>query len=221
MSDGEARLRKRLDAWRRENADRVNPLQFHLIEVLQRRAATHVGATRQRLDARLSALVEAYAADLAIATSRDNDEDEATVSGAPARGALGGLLDELAHRAAWQAEDRATLEAPLQPAASPSLGALDEFRTIWSEVRTQSQMRQSLAQVPADAGPLNSGSLVHRSLTLMHELSPGYLQHFLAYVDILSWLERMSDGGALAVSEASRSAVPAKRKRARPRTRPE
>jgi hypothetical protein len=74
MSDGEARVRERLDAWRRQNADRVSPLQFHLIEVLQRRAASHDGATRQRLDARLSALVEAYAADLAIATSRDGDE---------------------------------------------------------------------------------------------------------------------------------------------------
>jgi hypothetical protein len=213
MSDGEARVRERLDAWRRQNADRVSPLQFHLIEVLQRRAASHGGATRRLLDVRLSALVEAYAADLAIAPSRAGDGDEATAPGAPARGALGELLDELAHRAAWRAEDRATLEAPLQPAASPSLGALDEFKTIWSEMRAQSQVRESLRQAPADAGPLNSGSLVHRSLTLMHELSPGYLQHFLAYVDILSWLERLSDGGAPAASEASRSAVPAKRKR--------
>jgi hypothetical protein len=213
MSNSEVRIRKKLDTWRRQNADRVNPLRFHFIEVLQRRAASHGGATRRLLDARLSELVEAYAADLAIATSRAGDGDEATAPGAPARGALGGLLDELANRAAARDDDRATHSAAPPPPALPSLVALDEFRNIWSEVRAQSQVRESLRQVPADAGPLNSGSLVHRSLSLMHELSPEYLQHFLSYVDTLSWLEQMSEGGALAASEGPRSAVPAKRKR--------
>jgi hypothetical protein len=38
---------------------------------------------------------------------------------------------------------------------------------------------------------LNSAVLVHRSLTLMSELSPGYLQHFLMYLDNLAWLEQL------------------------------
>jgi hypothetical protein len=98
-------------------------------------------------------------------------------------------------------------------AALPTLEALDEFRNIWSEVRIESQIRQSLEQVPADAGPLNSGSLVHRSLSLMHELSPGYLQHFLSYIDTLSWMEQMSDGGAPSPKDGAR--VPPKRTRAK------
>jgi Protein of unknown function (DUF2894) len=97
------------------------------------------------------------------------------------------------------------------------LEALGEFRKIWSELRTDSQVRQSLEQVPTDAGPLNSGSLVHRSLTLMRELSPGYLQQFLSYVDTLSWMEQMNDGGALMTKEGPRTGSARKRARAKPR----
>ena len=56
-----------------------------------------------------------------------------------------------------------------------------------------------------NAGPLNSSSLVHRSLSLMSELSPGYLQQFLSYVDALSWMEQMNGGGALPAKDAPRA----------------
>ncbi|MGA7814139.1 DUF2894 domain-containing protein, partial [Caballeronia sp.] len=87
----------------------------------------------------------------------------------------------------------------------PELEVLDYFRETWSRVSTERQLRHSLAHVPGNAGPLNSSSLVHRSLSLMRELSPGYLQQFLSYVDALSWLEQMNGGGALADKDAPRS----------------
>jgi len=213
MSDSGARIRKLLDAWRQQNADRLSPWRFHFIEVLERRAAGHDGATRQLLDERLSKLVEAYAADLDNAAYRACNADGVSAPSAPARGALGELLDDLANRAATRVDDLATVDAPTGNAALPTLEALGEFRNIWSEVRIESQIRQSLEQVPADAGPLNSGSLVHRSLTLMHEVSPGYLQHFLSYIDTLSWMEQISDGGAPSPKDGAR--VPAKRARAK------
>ncbi len=215
MSDSGAGIREILDAWRRQNADRLSPWRFHFIEVLARRAASHGGTTRQLLDKRLSRLVEAYAADLDNATSRAGDADGVSVPTAPARGALGELLDDIAQRAATRVDDLATTDVAPGTAALPTLGALDEFKNIWSEVRIESQIRQSLEQVPADAGPLNSGSLVHRSLTLMHELSPGYLQRFLSYVDTLSWMEQMNDGGAPSAKDGARTVGPAKRTRAK------
>jgi hypothetical protein len=96
---------------------------------------------------------------------------------------------------------------------------LDDFRKLWSRLRTESQLRQSLEQVPTNAGPLNSGNLVHRSITLMRELSPGYLQQFLAYVDALTWIEQMNNGGALVVQEAPRAVGSKKRARSKPRER--
>ena len=213
MSDSASRIRKILDAWRQQNADRLSPWRFHFIEALERRAAGYDGATRQLLDKRLAKLVEAYTADLDNASSRAGDADGVPAPSAPARGALGKLLDDIANRAATRVDDLATTNAAPGTAALPTLEALDEFRNIWSEVRIESQIRQSLEQVPADAGPLNSGSLVHRSLTLMHELSPGYLQHFLSYIDTLSWMEQMSDGGAPSPKDGAR--VPPKRTRAK------
>src|SRR5690606_2908910 len=54
------------------------------------------------------------------------------------------------------------------------------------------RLRQSQLQVPENAGPLNSSHLIHRSLLLMQERSPGYLQHFLSYIDTLSWMEQLT-----------------------------
>ncbi|HDV6357027.1 TPA: DUF2894 domain-containing protein, partial [Burkholderia cenocepacia] len=53
--------------------------------------------------------------------------------------------------------------------------------------------------------PLNSNSLVHRSLATMRELSPDYLQQFLSYVDALAWLEDLVGGGAQPEKEAPRA----------------
>jgi len=217
MSNSGTRARAILDAWREQDADRLNPIRFHFIEALERRAAGHDGETRRLLDDRLSALIEAYAGDLDIAASNVGHADSATTPCAPARGALGGLVDHIANYAATRGDDLAASDATPQPSTFPQLEALDEFRKTWSEVRTDSQVRQSLEQVPANAGPLNSGSLVHRSLTLMRELSPGYLQQFLSYVDTLSWMEQMSDGGALAAKDGPRAVSTRKRTRGKPR----
>jgi len=51
----------------------------------------------------------------------------------------------------------------------------------------------------------------------MRELSPGYLQQFLSYVDTLSWMEQMSDGGALAAKDGPRAVSTRKRTRGKPR----
>jgi hypothetical protein len=107
--------------------------------------------------------------------------------------------------------------AMARPSSYPELEVLDYFREIWSRLSTEKQFRQSLAQVPGNAGPLNSSSLVHRSLSLMRELSPGYLQQFLSYVDALSWMEQMNGGGALADKDAPRSGSARKSARGKPR----
>jgi len=189
--------RATLDAWREQGADRLDPVRFHRIDALERRAAALEGDARALLDARLATLLEGFAEVVARAG------ETATASGAagaPMRGALAELVERLARDA--QA-DRRGLDPEL----------VDYFRTIWSKVRTEQQYRQSLDQVPRNAGPLNSNSLVHRSLATMRELSPAYLQQFLSYVDALAWLEDLAGGGAQPEKEAPRAktAKPAKK----------
>ncbi|HEY2022229.1 DUF2894 domain-containing protein [Paraburkholderia sp.] len=197
--------RATLDAWRASGADRVDPLRFRFIEALARRAAGHSGAARRILDGRLSTLLDEYAATLGRA-----DKPKATVASAPLDAppsaaddaTLAALIERLAGHA----------RADSDGAAYPELPALDYFRDVWSKVRADKQLRQSLAPVAGNTGPLNSSSLVHRSLSLMRELSPGYLKQFLSYVDTLSWLEQMN-GGAPAGKERSRHAADAAARR--------
>lgn len=108
----------------------------------------------------------------------------------PAHAALAALRARL--DAARQARQPAGIRQ-----AWPALPALDETRALWARLRTERQLRQSLQPAPENAGPLNSGSLVHRALGLMRSTSPGYLQHFLGYVDTLAWLDHLHQAGAL------------------------
>jgi hypothetical protein len=178
------------------------------MEALQQRAARLHGEARRLLEERLSLLIQAYAEDLEKSAPPNAQVDIAATP--PARSALGELADYLANRTTARGDDLASF---------PQLDMLDDFRKLWSRLRTESQLRQSLEQVPTNAGPLNSGNLVHRSITLMRELSPGYLQQFLAYVDALTWIEQMNNGGALVVQEAPRAVGSKKRARCKPRER--
>jgi len=196
-----------LDAWRANGADRVDPVRFRMLDAFAQRASTHRGEARRVLDARVAALLAAYAADVERAnTPRD---DAATSRAArPQPHPLRALNDHLArqdlpHRASW-----------------PELDALDDFRTTWSRISADVQFRQSRDQVPTNAGPLNSSSLVHRALSLMREQSPAYLRHFLSYVDALAWLDQMSTGDASAQKEVRRAAGAKKTERKSAKTRP-
>ncbi|WP_338641030.1 DUF2894 domain-containing protein [Burkholderia pyrrocinia] len=193
MTEHATPARATLDAWREQGVDRLDPVRFHRIDALERRAAVLDGSARELLDARLAALIEGFAEVVARADEAKAAHDNAeAAAGAPVRGALADLVERLARDA--QA-DRRGLDPEL----------VDYFRTMWSKVRTEQQYRQSLDQVPRNAGPLNSNSLVHRSLSAMRELSPEYLQQFLSYVDALAWLEDLAGGGAQPEKEAPRA----------------
>ncbi|UYB53248.1 DUF2894 domain-containing protein [Xanthomonas sp. AM6] len=212
----------RIAAWRAQHGARVDPLRLRFIEALARRADAHQGQARRLLDQKLSALLDAYAADMAgmpaAAVGADGGADTDTnakhagATPAAPRGPLGELLELFADAAPNTAASAA-------PIASAPVPALDDARKLWTELRSRSQLRQSLQQAPSGAGPLNSGVLVHRALALMRTLSPGYLQQFLAYVDTLSWLERMHEDGVLATRQNPSAAIGKKPARGKPRKR--
>lgn len=139
MTVDATQVRAMLDAWREQGAARLDPVRFHRLDALERRAAALDGDARALLDARLAALADEYA--------------------------------------------------------------------------------QLVARTPAP--PLNSNSLVHRSLSTMRELSPAYLQQFLSYVDALACLEDLVGAGAQPDKDAARTkaAKPAKPAKKGTRTR--
>ncbi|WP_017909861.1 DUF2894 domain-containing protein [Xanthomonas sp. SHU 199] len=234
----------RLAAWRAEHAERLDPLRFRFLEALARRTEAQQGKARELLEQKLSALLDAYAAALDAAPQSAGDAEAAVRAMQP--GPLGALLAQFRaaavairagndHGANLEANDEAPTAtdaidtelpapSPLPTAATaaarltaPQLPAVEDARRLWTELRSRSQLRQSLQPAPADAGPLNSGVLVHRALALMRTLSPGYLQHFLSFVDALSWLQQLQEAGALATPQKSGSAAG---KPATPRSKP-
>ncbi|WP_367352347.1 DUF2894 domain-containing protein [Achromobacter animicus] len=202
-----------LDAWRASGADRVNPLRFHLIDALDRRAAAYDGAVRQRLDERLAGLIAAYEGELIGAEDAAADAGAEADAETPQDAVSGGPLAELiAYLGSDDIRDPLGLRA-----AYPELPLLDEFRALWSRFSADRQVRQSQERVHKNAGPLNSNQLVHRALTLMREMSPGYLQQFLSYTDALMWMEQMTAAAAPAPKDAPRAGAAKKSTRAKPR----
>jgi len=73
----------------------------------------------------------------------------------------------------------------------PELKAARFFRETWSKISVDKRVAQALTQAPKNAGPINSHKLVLRSLALMRDISPGYLNQFTLYVDTLLCLEKV------------------------------
>lgn len=190
-----------LDGWRATGADRLNRVRFRFIEALHRRTANQTGEARRMLEARLGTLIAAYAEDVDRAPAMS----DATDADAPSGSALAELLRDIASRERTNVGCIAEGGSVRHLQALPELKILEDVRDTWSRVSAEKQLRDALDKVPVNAGPLNSSSLVHRSLLLMREVSPDYLRQFLSYVDALSWLERMSGDGAAGGHEAARS----------------
>ena len=175
-------------------------------QALARRADAHAGAARRVLDDRLARLAQAP----------DAAPDEPPHAGAaPAR--PGALAELVAHAARHKgapvlgAASKAREAAPDKPVAADAR-TLQFFKRTWSRLSADQRLAQSRATLPDNAGPLNSHHLVHRSLTLMRELSPEYLERFVGYIDALQWLEQANEAAAqeLRLPAAKRS-MPARR----------
>jgi len=206
-----------LDGWRESGADRVDPVRFRFVEALARRASGYSGEAGRLLEARVAGLVLGYGEVLAHA-SRDVPPPETSPQQDSALAGLAALRERLgqrAHPAAVPTTHAPTAPtAPTTPAAHRASHAepelADYFRDTWARVSVDRQLRQSQAGVPENAGPLNTNHLVHRSLSLMREVSPGYLEQFLSYVDALSWLEGMHAISLVPDREAPRAPAPRK-----------
>ena len=70
------------------------------------------------------------------------------------------------------------------------LKSVRQFRNTWSKLSANQQVARALNQGPKNAGPINSHMLVLRSLSLMRDISPDYLNRFVSYVDTLLCLDQ-------------------------------
>jgi len=191
-SNAEGGIATTIEAWRQRGDHRFDPVRFHFIEALGRRAAGYEGEARRLLDERLQTHMAAYAE--ALQKSRETAEVTPDDPPVPTgRSALAELVEHIGQHAS-----HFTAGSAPTPVPSGELKTLSYFKSTWSRLSADRRLHQSLAKVPENAGPLNSHHLVHRALTLMRDLSPEYLNKFMSYVDGLLWLDDANARGPAA-----------------------
>ena len=188
-----ADLQALFDTLRASGAAERDPVRFAYLEALARRVAAQPEAIRRLLDARLSAAVGELA-----------DRPAAPEAEIPAEGSASPLAELLTFISQHAHEPlKATEEAPANqnfrrslkdasgagPGQGPELKSVAWFHETWSKLSTEQQLTQTLAQAPENAGPMNSQHLILRSLEVMRDIAPDYLQGFMSYIDTLIWLE--------------------------------
>ena len=185
-----------LETLRQAGAADFDPMGWHYIEVLSTRISTQQGAARGLLQSKLDTALHDLKARMTVA----NQLPLASRVAAPI-GGTSPLAQLLQAFAPASAPALPTDNAKTWRADSPQV---QQFRQTLSKLRVQKQVAQAIAQGPQNAGPINSHMLVLRSLGLMRELSPDYLNRFMAYVETLLCLEESGKAKPLASKAPSK-----------------
>ena len=157
-------------------AAQLDPVGWHYILVLAERTRNQTGPAHALLQAKLNTAVAQLQLRLA------KPQTPSTLPSSQTPSPLSALLQDMAAPSA---------QRPLSPSGHGRLDnpRVEEFRQQLGKISVQKQVTQAIAQAPQNAGPINSHMLVLRSLGLMRDLSPDYLNRFMAYVDTLLILE--------------------------------
>ncbi|HJU71763.1 MAG TPA: DUF2894 domain-containing protein [Paucimonas sp.] len=199
---------------RTAGANRFDPTGWHYIEVLAERAAAHQGSVRRMLDARLVRVLTALQERFELAQCDATEVLARGVQQYPhaagdlqrlhGAGDFTGLrrllttlqaneqcasLGALVRQLEQHSPDHAEAQRDGAGGSRSELKAIRNFRNTWSKLSVDKQVAQALEQAPKNAGPINSHMLVLRSLALMRDISPDYLNRFMSYADTLLVLD--------------------------------
>lgn len=208
-------LASQIASLRLKGADQLDPVRFHIIEALARRALQHQGRVKRILDDRLGKALVSYEetfeqarndAQGVIARTTNHYPDAAGnlqrlfaagdfremsrfVARLERKGRQCALAD-LTRQIAQDASENVDGHWPEDTGSRSELKTMRYFRNTWSKLSAGQQLKQSIKEGPENAGPLNSHGLVLHSLALMRDASPDYLNRFMSYVDTLLWLDQ-------------------------------
>jgi hypothetical protein len=210
-------------------AAQFDPVRFHYIEALAQRRVSHQGEVRHHLDSKLTVALTELNERFTHAQSEARNKINDIKSNLQLADEIGFLEDQFSrgnfktlHRRISYLEHRpgpsplaeltrylnqhspeAQESGVAEQTESPSeLKAIRYFRNTWSKLSVDKQIAQAMEQAPENAGPLNSHYLVLRSLELMREISPDYLNRFMSYADTLLCLEQAERKSKLPLKKA-------------------
>lgn len=194
-----------LESLRGEGAQRLDPVGFRYLEVLSERVYAQQGEVRRILEGKLSVALADCCERLSQGRQAANDEPSdhsnhrldvaqiARLRGATAVPTTDPVsLGELNRYIQSRTREGVELDLDGEGEKRSEMKSVRHFRQAWSRICAEDQVEQAVEQGPENAGPLNSHMLVLRSLALMRQLSPDYLQRFLSHVDSLLWLAQVN-----------------------------
>lgn len=196
-------------------ADKFDPVGLHYLDVLAQRTSVHHGPVRCILDVKLAHALATFRnrfehaqrdAQVTIGQIAQHDQQASAalqhlLQIGDVKGVRQGVailkargrptsLGELARFIAQQSPPTVGSGIDGDADLRTELEATQYFRNTWSKLSVDKRVTQALAQAPKNAGPINSHILVLRSLALMREISPDYLNQFTSYVDALLCLDQ-------------------------------
>ena len=161
-------------------ASNVDAVGWHYIEVLAQRTRQQTGPAAALLHDKLQLALQAFETRMLAARASAPSAPKRAATASP----LGVLLQEMA-----------PTQVPHVPPATGSFSShresprVGQFRQQLRQISVQKRVSKAIAQAPHNAGPINSHMLVLRALGLMRDISPDYLNRFMAHVDTLMCLE--------------------------------
>lgn len=214
-TDASADVTELIISLRAAGADRFDPVRLHYIEALAKRAVAHQGSIKRMLDAKLAQALAAFKERFELAQSEAREivarsvqqyphaakelqrffdagdfkglrRFVATLQASEQSASLSGLVRQLEQHAPENTEARSDGNA----GPRSELKTIRNFRNTWAKLSVDKQVARALQQAPANAGPINSHMLVLRSLAMMRDISPDYLNRFITYADTLLCLDQ-------------------------------
>ncbi|MFY3385062.1 DUF2894 domain-containing protein [Paracidovorax sp. MALMAid1276] len=177
-----------LDALRAEGAERLDPVRFSYLQALAARLPAQPPAVQRLLQARLHAGLLDCAQQVRTRATQPPLALQAAAEASP----LARLNCELQNRTPMPSEHEDDGAWAHHACGAPDMASVRRFGAVWAKISADQKVAQALQRGPENAGPLNPHRLLLRSLALMRNLSPEYLQAFVAQMDNLLWLEQSS-----------------------------
>ncbi len=213
--DGSADIDALLASLRAAGAERFASVRWHYLVSLAERAGAYGGNVKRMLEAKLVHALEAFkqqfeqaqiqangivlqgtqrypyaAADLQRLYGAGDFKEVQRLIARLKAGEHCASLRTLTEQLAQHALENAAAHPQQIAAPRAELKILRNSRSTWSKLSADKQVAQAFAQAPKNAGPINSHMLVLRSLALMRDISPDYLNRFISYADTLVCLEQ-------------------------------
>lgn len=167
-----------LEALRASGAARVDAVGWHYIETLAQRTQTQSGTAQSLMLVKLKGAL----AEFEERMKRTDAPQAETTPGPVLPSPMAVLLQDMGS----PTEPTGVGKTLDRLAETPRI---QQFRKQLSQISVHKQVTQAIAQAPQNAGPINSHMLVLRSLGLMRDISPDYLNRFMGYVDTLLCLD--------------------------------